>query len=124
MDLACCTAGLVRVVLNYRLHPDDWARIADDCGAVGLVYDARYAEPSAALRSGYGDARTVAVGGAAHGMPGHDYEALIAASPAAAPAIDRAPDDLVSLNYTSGTTGGAQGGRRPPPPHTPARRGG
>src|SRR6185369_9955984 len=51
MDLACCTSGLVRVVLNYRLHPDDWARIADDCGAVGMVYDGRYAEPSTALRS-------------------------------------------------------------------------
>src|SRR3954471_20690364 len=50
MDLACCTAGLVRVVLNYRLHPDDWARIADDCGAVGMVYDARYAEPATPLR--------------------------------------------------------------------------
>ncbi len=32
-DLAIRSAGLVRVALNHRLHPDDWARIADDSGA-------------------------------------------------------------------------------------------
>jgi acyl-CoA synthetase (AMP-forming)/AMP-acid ligase II len=109
MDLACCTAGLVRVVLNYRLHRDDWARIADDCGAVGLVYDGRYAEPCTALRDGYGSARTVSINGAAGD---HDYETIIAAASPSAPAIDRAPDDLVSLNYTSGTTGRPKGVRR------------
>ncbi|MBX6724187.1 MAG: AMP-binding protein, partial [Dactylosporangium sp.] len=61
-DLACCVAGLVRVALNYRLHPDDWARIADDCGASALIYDARYAEPSSALRDGLGEKRTVVIG--------------------------------------------------------------
>jgi acyl-CoA synthetase (AMP-forming)/AMP-acid ligase II len=108
MDLACCTAGLVRVVLNYRLHADDWARIADDCGAVGMVYDARYAEPSAPLRNGFGAARTIAIGDG----PGLGYEALIASASPVMPAIDRGADDLVSLNYTSGTTGRPKGVRR------------
>ncbi len=106
MDLACCTAGLVRVALNYRLHPDDWARIADDCGASGMVYDARYAAPSEALRSGYD--RVVVIGDG----PGRQYQDLIAAASATAPAVRRRPDDLVSLNYTSGTTGKPKGVRR------------
>ena len=108
MDLACCMAGLVRVVLNYRLHPDDWARIADDCGAVGMVYDARYAEPSTPLRDGFGPARTVAIGDG----PGQSYERLITEASPITPDVDRAPDDLVSLNYTSGTTGRPKGVRR------------
>ena len=108
MDLACCTSGLVRVVLNYRLHPDDWARIADDCGAVGMVYDGRYAEPSTALRDGFGPQRVVAIGDG----PGLSYETLIANASGTMPSIERQPDDLVSLNYTSGTTGRPKGVRR------------
>jgi acyl-CoA synthetase (AMP-forming)/AMP-acid ligase II len=107
-DLACCAAGLVRVALNYRLHPDDWARIGEDSGATALVYDARYAEPSEALRSGLDAGRIVAIGDA----PGTAYHKMIESAPATAPALDRRPDDLVSLNYTSGTTGRPKGVRR------------
>jgi len=98
-DLACCAAGLVRVALNYRLHPDDWARIADDCGATALVYDARYAEPSTALREGM--KHVVAIGDG----PGTPYASLDDAAPPST-------EDLVSLNYTSGTTGRPKGVRR------------
>ncbi len=108
-DLACCTAGLVRVALNYRLHPDDWAGIADDCGARALVYDARYAAPTGALRSGIPERHTVVIGDG----PGVPYEKLCAAAPAGDHAQhDARPDDLVSLNYTSGTTGRPKGVRR------------
>jgi acyl-CoA synthetase (AMP-forming)/AMP-acid ligase II len=103
-DLACCTAGLVRVALNYRLHPDDWARIADDCGASALVYDARYAQPATALREGL--KYVVAIGDA----PGASYEQLIRAGAPVRP--EARPDDLVSLNYTSGTTGRPKGVQR------------
>jgi acyl-CoA synthetase (AMP-forming)/AMP-acid ligase II len=101
-DLACCTAGLVRVALNYRLHSDDWARIADDCGATALIYDARYAEPATPLREAL--PHVVAIGDA----PGTPYGKLTGAAPVARPQ----PDDLVSLNYTSGTTGKPKGVRR------------
>jgi len=107
-DLACCTAGLVRVALNYRLHPDDWARIADDCGASALIYDARYAEPSSALRDGLGDKRVVVIGDG----PGIAYEELARGPVGAAAGHEARPDDLVSLNYTSGTTGRPKGVRR------------
>ena len=105
-DLACCTAGLVRVALNYRLHPDDWARIADDCGASALIYDARYAEPSTALRDGFGPHRTVVIGDG----PGTPYARLVESQ--LRTHHDPRPDDLVSLNYTSGTTGKPKGVRR------------
>jgi acyl-CoA synthetase (AMP-forming)/AMP-acid ligase II len=105
-DLACATAGLTRVALNYRLHPDDWARIADDCGASALIYDARYAEPTEALRGGLGAGRVVVIGDG----PGQPYHRLLDARPVPAAAHDVA--ELVSLNYTSGTTGRPKGVRR------------
>ena len=109
MDLACCTAGLVRVVLNYRLHPDDWARIADDCGAVGMVYDApvRRTERRRSVTASVPQ-RVVAIGDG----PGLSYETLIADASGTMPSVERRPDDLVSLNYTSGTTGRPKGVRR------------
>ncbi|HET8643679.1 MAG TPA: AMP-binding protein [Pseudonocardiaceae bacterium] len=109
-DLACCVAGLVRVALNHRLHPDDWARIADDCGASALIYDARYAEPAQELYEGFGEARTVVIGDG----PGQPYQKLLDASPEKAPPVagTARADDLVSLNYTSGSTGAPKGVRR------------
>lgn len=107
-DLATATAGLVRVALNYRLRPEDWARIADDCGAVALIYDARFADRTEALRSGFGEGRCVVIGDG----PGQPYQALIDAESGAPLDLDLPPDTLVSLNYTSGTTGHPKGVQR------------
>jgi acyl-CoA synthetase (AMP-forming)/AMP-acid ligase II len=106
-DLAIRAAGLVRVALNHRLHPTDWARIADDSGAVALVYDARFAEPASDLLHGFGEARLVVVGDA----PGTPYDRLVASSPARPlPPIDA--DALCGLHYSSGTTGHPKGAER------------
>ena len=53
-DLAIRSAGLVRVALNHRLHPDDWARIADDSGAelLDLRRALRRADRGVALGAG------------------------------------------------------------------------
>ncbi|MCI0687491.1 MAG: AMP-binding protein [Sporichthyaceae bacterium] len=106
-DLAISTAGLCRVALNYRLHPNDWQLITQDCGARALIYDARFTEPTDALRSGIGDA-TVVIGDG----PGIPYEHLIAGQPGGPLLIDAEPDSLVSLNYSSGTTGRPKGAMR------------
>ena len=106
-DLAIRSAGLVRVALNHRLHPDDWARIADDSGAELLIYDARFAEPTEVLRSGLGERRVVVVGDG----PGTSYDtALAAARSTPLPAVD--PDALCGLHYSSGTTGRPKGAER------------
>lgn len=106
-DLAIRSAGLVRVALNYRLHPDDWARIADDSGAAALVYASRFAEQSGTLRDGLGSSRTVVIGDA----PGVPYEKAIA--DASAEPLPRLGDTaLCGLHYSSGTTGAPKGAMR------------
>jgi len=103
-DLACCAAGVVRVALNYRLHADDWARIAEDCGARALVYDARYEAQTEVLRDGLDHVVVIGDG------PGTAYHTLLDGPRFADGSGD--PDALVSLNYTSGSTGRPKGVRR------------
>ncbi|HZE38717.1 MAG TPA: AMP-binding protein [Stackebrandtia sp.] len=97
-DLACMAAGLVRVALNHRLHESDWERIANDCDARAIIYDPEFADRVAPLRDGLDHSI----------MVGEEYERLIADAPGGKLVVG----DLVSLNYTSGTTGHPKGVRR------------
>lgn len=108
-DLALARAGFVRVALNYRLHRRDWVYIAADCGARALIYDARFASETDELRGGIDHA--IAIGGDAPGIP---YESMLArhGGSGGAPVVDARIDDLISLNYSSGTTGRPKGARR------------
>jgi acyl-CoA synthetase (AMP-forming)/AMP-acid ligase II len=104
-DLAIRAAGLVRAALNYRLHPSDWERIATDSGARALIYDARFADQSAALRGQL--AHVVVIGDG----PGTAYERLLA-SGSTRDLLPVAPDALCGLHYSSGTTGHPKGAKR------------
>ncbi|MFZ2503459.1 MAG: AMP-binding protein [Nocardioides sp.] len=104
-DLAIRAGGFVRAALNYRLHPTDWLRIAEDSGARALVYDARFAEATEELRAGIEHVVVVGDG------PGLASETLLAeASDAPLPVRD--PDALCGLHYSSGTTGRPKGAQR------------
>lgn len=104
-DLAIRAAGLVRAALNYRLHASDWERIALDSGARALIYEARFADQSAALRDQL--AHVVVIGDG----PGTPYEQLLASGSAQALAPVE-PDALCGLHYSSGTTGHPKGAKR------------
>src|ERR1019366_6053741 len=104
-DLAIRAAALVRAALNYRLHPSDWERIATDSGARALIYDARFADQSAALRGQL--AHVVVIGDG----PGTAYERLLA-SGSTRDLLPVAPDALCGLHYSSGTTGHPKGAKR------------
>jgi acyl-CoA synthetase (AMP-forming)/AMP-acid ligase II len=106
-DLALAKAGLVRVAVNPRLTPADWAFIAGDSGARALVYGHGFAGLAEELLAKV-DGIDVVVG--VERGPGLDYEDLLAAaSPFPAPRRPTALDELVSLNYSSGTTGRPKG---------------
>jgi acyl-CoA synthetase (AMP-forming)/AMP-acid ligase II len=107
-DLAISTAGLCRVALNYRLHPTDWVRIASDCTAKVLIIDAKFWDVAVAVRELVD--HIIIINGDAEGAT--PYERLLAEQSAEPLLLSVDPDALVSLNYSSGTTGKPKGAIR------------
>lgn len=105
-DFGISTAGLCRVPLNARLSTADWCRIAADSGARALVVHASYADRLGGLPDLVEQVVVIGDG------PGTPYERMLAEQSAEPLLLDLAPETLVSLNYSSGTTGNPKGARR------------
>jgi fatty-acyl-CoA synthase len=100
--------GAVLVPVNYRLTPDDFVYIVNHSGASVVCADREYLDAVDSVRDQMpGVAHFVASGGARKGWL--DYEIAIAA---ASPEFER-PEinerDLLTINYTSGTTARPKG---------------
>jgi acyl-CoA synthetase (AMP-forming)/AMP-acid ligase II len=107
-DLGISSAGLCRVALNYRLHPNDWVRIATDCGATVLILDHKFWEESAPVRALV--EHVILIHGSEPGTI--NYEDFLSAQIAEPLNLTVDSDSLVSLNYSSGTTGNPKGAIR------------
>ena len=107
-DLGISTAGLCRVALNYRLHATDWVRIATDCTPRVLILDAKFWDDAADVRAMV--EHVIVINGDAEGAT--EYERFLAAQSTEPLLLSVDPDALVSLNYSSGTTGRPKGAIR------------
>ena len=100
--------GAVLVPINYRLTPEDFVYIINHSGASVVCVDADYLDAVDSVRDQLPGVRHfVAFEGARDGWL--DYEAAIAA---ASPGFTRADVnewDLLTINYTSGTTARPKG---------------
>ena len=107
-DFGISTAGLCRVALNYRLHPTDWVRITTDCTPKVLILDVKFWEQSAGIRSMVDHVIVI------NGDPGEsvEYERFLADQSPEPLLLSVDTDALVSLNYSSGTTGNPKGAIR------------
>jgi acyl-CoA synthetase (AMP-forming)/AMP-acid ligase II len=105
-DLACAVAGVVRVPVNVRLTLEEWSYIAADSGARGIIYGEHFAERVAEL-IGVADL-DVCIRVGAHG-PRLDYEVVMGDASPTLPGRRSTADEVVSLNYSSGTTGRPKG---------------
>lgn len=100
--------GAVLVPINYRLTADDFAYMIDHCGARVVCAHADYLDAVDSVRDRLTRVdRFVALEGSRDGWL--DYEpAVAAASPAWAP-VEISERDLLTINYTSGTTSRPKG---------------
>lgn len=100
--------GATLVPLNYRLTADDFEYMIGHSGAKVVCVHADYLEVAAKLRSRCtGVEHWVALEGRADGFD--DYETLIAAASPRFTRPDITEHDILTINYTSGTTSRPKG---------------
>jgi fatty-acyl-CoA synthase len=100
--------GAVLVPVNYRLTPDDFVYIVNHSGATVVCADRDYLDAVDSVRDQMPDVRHfVAFGGAKEGWL--DYEAAVAAASPQFPRAEIDERDLLTINYTSGTTARPKG---------------
>jgi fatty-acyl-CoA synthase len=100
--------GAVLVPLNYRLNANDFAYMIEHCGARVVCADADYLETVDCIRSKIPEVSSfVALSGSRSGWL--DYEKLIAESPKTFRRPTILETDLLTINYTSGTTSKPKG---------------
>jgi fatty-acyl-CoA synthase len=100
--------GAVLVPLNYRLAADEFRYLIEHSGATVVCVDGDYLDAVDRIRPHLGGVRHfVALDRARHGWL--DYEALLAASSGEPRRPDIAERDLLTINYTSGTTSRPKG---------------
>ena len=100
--------GAVLVPINFRLHPQEIEYIVTHCGATIVCAHADFVDTVDAIRGSCPAVEHyVVLEGAHDGW--HDYESLIEAETGepACPEIDEG--DLLTINYTSGTTSRPKG---------------
>jgi fatty-acyl-CoA synthase len=100
--------GAVLVPINYRLTADDFVYIINHSGAKVVCAHSDYLAMLDAVRPQLPAVeRFVALEGAREGWL--DYEAALAAAPSTPNIPEIAETDLISINYTSGTTARPKG---------------
>jgi fatty-acyl-CoA synthase len=100
--------GAVLVPINYRLNADEIAYIVEHSGASVVCAHEDYLGTVDRVRGNLRQVRHfVALEGAADGWAG--YETMLAEAPASFETVPIAEGDLLTINYTSGTTSRPKG---------------
>jgi len=103
-------AGLVLVMLNFRLAPPELLTILADAGVSALMVHEGFLDALNQIRNQLGFVRHfILIGNISPPDGWHSYERLIEASPSDEPLVDLNERDLAALMYTSGTTGAPKG---------------
>src|SRR5438309_3826018 len=102
--------GAVLVPINYRLTPEDFVYITTHSGAKVLCVHPDHMEAVDSVRGRLEGVEQFVALGSAGGRKGWiEYEPAIAGAPAKVKRPEIKESDLLSLNYTSGTTAKPKG---------------
>ena len=102
--------GAVLVPINYRLTAADFAYIINPSGATVVCADAEYAPAVDGIRNDLPTVRHFVTLDEHAAAPGwRSYDELLAAAPPSYAAADIGERDLLTINYTSGTTSRPKG---------------
>ena len=100
--------GAVLVPINYRLLPDDFEYIINHCGAKVVCAHPDYLDAIDSIRSQLSNVtHFVALEGSKDGWT--DYETTLAGHSTDFAPVEIAESDLLTINYTSGTTARPKG---------------
>ncbi len=104
-------AGLVLVMLNFRLAPPEILTVLEDSGATALMVNEEYLPQIEAIKGSLGFIKHfIFIGDRSKTPDGWlHYEAMIEQASPAIPDVPLYEDDLAILMYTSGTTGSPKG---------------
>ncbi len=102
--------GAIHVPLNYRLTPEDYEYLLSDSGCDVVYADYEYASKIEAIREDVPADVFVTNDPAAVDGDWLDFEAFLDdADPADYERPEMSEDDIITINYTSGTTGDPKG---------------
>ncbi len=101
-------AGAIPVDVNYILADEEWTFILDDCEPKAILTDMRFGERVAGV-AGRVSSRPVVFVARREGDLGDGALEDLGRGTGPRPAMDRDPDDVAVLAYTSGTTGYPKG---------------
>jgi len=102
-------SGLIAVPLNFRLAAPELAQIINDCAPLSLTFEAQYADTVESIRAQLSSVRHfICIGSPKPGWA-IDYAQLLERGDPAGPSLSPGARDLVTILYTSGTTGRPKG---------------
>jgi long-chain acyl-CoA synthetase len=101
-------AGLIGVIINYRMSPGQIQHILNDCKAKVLLIQDKFTELIEGIRPSLKTTRFFVGLGEGHPYPIH-YESFLKNHPPDEPQIDIDENDHMWINYTAGTSGVPKG---------------
>jgi fatty-acyl-CoA synthase len=109
LQFACVRTGAIAVLLNWRLTATELEYILDDSAPKALIHDVEFADTARTVRDRCGTPALLCIDPRPDAA-GNPYEAALAEF-AGRPVEREAPthDDVVTIMYTSGTTGHPKG---------------
>jgi len=102
--------GAVYVPMNYRLAPEEYEYILNDCEASVVIADHAFAAGIESVRDSVPTEHFIGYEADRINGEWRDYETVVAAAPSTPPERPSlSEDEDASINYTSGTTGDPKG---------------